>query len=197
MIVVGNDVQFTYSFTWFKIFCLFPHSMCVCLRTARAFTKISWLAIDSVSRLRSVGTSLKILSNYLICGTHIPRSHKYKTMNGYIYIFIYSNTSRLDKIFFFFFFFRESRLHGQILFQEKKNYKVVLVTRGTISLGMDSIQTCNSLLDLDHLARKWATKFKYLCCHCTINNNHIRFKSKGDSIVNLMQFICIKKQRYI
>ena len=126
--------------------------------------------------------------------TKISQVQDNEWLHLYLYIFKYI---KVRQNLFFFFFFRESRLHGQILFQEKKNYKVVLVTRGTISLGMDSIQTCNSLLDLDHLARKWATKFKYLCCHCTINNNHIRFKSKGDSIVNLMQFICIKKQRYI
>ena len=138
MIVVGNDVQYTYSLTWFKIFCLFPCSMCVCLRTARAFTKISWLAIDSVSRLRSVGTSLKILNNFLICGTQIPRSYKYKTMNDYIYIFIYSNTSRLDKVFFsfsffffFFFFFENPSYTAKFYFKKKR-----IIKRPTLQGGL-------------------------------------------------------------
>lgn len=39
-----------------------------------------------------------------------------------------------------------------------KNYKVSLVTRGIISSGMDLSQIYSSLLNLERLARKWATK---------------------------------------
>ena len=62
-----------------------------------------------------------------------------------------------------FFFFRESGPGSQAILRPKKkkkkrNYKESLVTRGAISSGMASSQTCSSLPDLECLARKWATE---------------------------------------
>ena len=51
-------------------------------------------------------------------------------------------------------FFLESRPSRSSLFQERKITKQI--TRGVMSSGRESIQTCSSLLELAFLARKWA-----------------------------------------
>ena len=76
--------------------------------------------------------------------------------NG-IFGFFFLLKKKNDNLKFLIFFFWESRSHGQVLFQEK-NYNASLVTRETISSGVNSIQNCSPLFDLERLARKWATE---------------------------------------
>ena len=56
--------------------------------------------------------------------------------------------------FFFFFFVENPDPKVKFISQKIKDYKASRVTRGAISLGQDSIQTCSSLPYRAFLARK-------------------------------------------
>ena len=64
-----------------------------------------------------------------------------------------SQTIELINVFGIFFFFVENPDPRVKFIEKEKDYKKSWYTRGAMSSGVDSIQTCSSLPDLTFLAR--------------------------------------------
>ena len=64
-----------------------------------------------------------------------------------------SQTIELINVFVIFFFFVENPDPRVKFIEKEKDYKKSRYTRGAMSSGVDSIQTCSSLPDLTFLAR--------------------------------------------